>query len=135
MASTTVINGTAVALYIQGTTVAQATSCQLTVEQNVIETTSKNSGGWFDGIAGLRNISLSVEGWVHYVQSYGLKEITALIVSRTLLAWIMRTTVTGDTVYSGSGFVTSVNSTYPVEDASNYTAEITGVGALVTTVV
>ena len=53
------INGTSVLVYNDGTLIAAQTDCTINVDQDLIPTTNKSSGGWAEHINGLKTGSVS----------------------------------------------------------------------------
>ena len=53
------INGTSVLVYVDGTLLATQTDCTITVDQELLPTTNKSSGGWASHINGTKSGSVS----------------------------------------------------------------------------
>jgi TP901-1 family phage major tail protein len=129
-----IYNGTAQLLKL-GTsgseeTLIQLTNCSMSVNADLFETTSKESGGWKSVMPGLRDVSYSGEGLADFTASatkYTLTEIFNAYNSRTLLSVVFTNTVN---TFTQSGYISSFELSAPMEDVATYTIEITGTGVL-----
>jgi predicted secreted protein len=128
-----IYNGTAQLLKL-GTsgseeTLIQLTSCSMSVNADLFETTSKESGGWKSVMPGLRDVSYSGEGLADFVagSNYTMTEIFNAVNSRTLLSVKF---TNGTNVFSQSGYISSFEIIGPLEDVTTYTVEIIGTGPL-----
>jgi TP901-1 family phage major tail protein len=128
-----IYNGTAQLLKL-GTsgseeTLIQLTNCSMSVNADLFETTSKESGGWKSVMPGLRDVSYSGEGLADFAAgaNYTLTEIFAAYNSRTLLSVKF---TNGTNTFSQSGYIASFEISGPMEDVATYTIEVTGTGPL-----
>ena len=64
-----VYNGTAQILKMNGTQIAELTNVTMSMNQDVFETTSKESGGWKEIMPGLRDITYTAEGLADFQSS------------------------------------------------------------------
>src|SRR5437899_13027658 len=120
-----------VALYLDGSPVSRSTNCSIKMEQNMIDATVKEDAGWFNALPGLRTATLTVEAAVWYQNTgFEYSDFIARIIGRNQLGWVMRTSVSGDIFISGGGYVSSADSSYPVEAQSNWSGEITVIGSI-----
>ena len=138
MATNGVINGTKFGVYAAGTKVGYATSASLSINHNLRDTSTKDSGGWRSQLEGQRDFEVSVEGMVIFTETGGgaitdltMDELyTTYIATRTLFTIKFSTEVTGDYAWSGSAFMTSLSADAPNEDSSTWSASFSGSGAL-----
>jgi TP901-1 family phage major tail protein len=128
-----IYNGTAQLLKL-GTsgseeTLIQLTNCSMSVNADLFETTSKESGGWKSVMPGLRDVSYSGEGLADFAAgaNYTLTEIFAAYNGRTLLSVKF---TNGTNTFSQSGYIASFEISGPMEDVATYTIEVTGTGPL-----
>jgi len=128
-----IYNGTAQLLKL-GTagseeTLIQLTNCTMSVNADLFETTSKESGGWKSVMPGLRDVSYSGEGLADFAAgaNYTLTEIFAAYNNRTLLSVKF---TNGTNTFSQSGYIASFEVSGPMEDVATYTIEVTGTGVL-----
>ena len=128
-----IYNGTAQLLKLgaSGTEEAliQLTNCSMSLNADLFDTTSKESGGWKSVMPGLRDVSYSGEGLADFATSdnYTLAEIFAAYNSRTLLSVKF---TNGVNTFSQSGYIASFEISGPMEDVATYTIEVTGTGVL-----
>jgi len=128
-----IYNGTAQLLKL-GTagseeTLIQLTNCSMSVNADLFDTTSKESGGWKSVMPGLRDVSYSGEGLADFAAgaNYTLTEIFAAYNNRTLLSVKF---TNGTNTFSQSGYIASFEISGPMEDVATYTIEVTGTGVL-----
>ena len=137
--ASTVYNGTNLLLKFiadGGTlaTIGHSTSATLSLSMDAPEATSKDSGGYQEVIAGLRSGEISFEGLVDYTDSQNVPEMATLMENRSKIDWSFGTTTTGDTVFSGEGFITSIETTGEMESAVTYSGTIVTTGTITTAV-
>jgi predicted secreted protein len=137
MATTGVINGTKFGVYAGGTKIGYATSASLSINHNLRDTSTKDSGGWRDQLEGQRDFEVSVEGMVIFATSGGaisdltVDELyTSYIASRTEFELKFSTEVSGDYKWTGNAFMTSLSMDTPNEDSSTFSASFSGTGPL-----
>ena len=139
MATDGVINGTKFGVYVAGTKVAYATSASISMNHNLRDTSTKDSGGWRDQLEGQRDWEVSVEGMLIFTNLDGtaVSGLTAnelyssYIYSRTQFELKFSTEVTGDIKWTGQAFLTSLSADTPNEDSSTWSGSFSGTGELV----
>ena len=138
MATNGVINGTKFGVYAAGTKIAYATSASISMNHNLRDTSTKDSGGWRDQLEGQRDWEVSVEGMLIFLDSAG-SAITGLtmnelfasyITTRTQVTVKFSTAVSGDVEWEGEAFLTSLSADTPNEDSSTWSGSFSGTGAL-----
>jgi len=125
-----VINATSLIIEVGGVAVAHATDGTLTINDSLIDASTKSSGGWKEVISGQRDWSLSSSALQDYLSTYGAESAFDAINGRTSATVTFTTNVTGDIEYSGTAFVASIVQNAPLEDVASWTVEFTGTGAL-----
>ena len=135
MPTTGVFNGTNLILKVindGGSPVAtgHTTSATLSLSADMPEATSKSSSGFQEVIAGVMSGEISFEGLVAYDDTAGADEITTYLLGRTKEDWTFSTAVTGDTLYSGEGFISSCEVSAEMESPVTYSGTITCTGAI-----
>lgn len=137
MATTGVINGTKFGVYAGSTKIGFATSASLSINHNLRDTSTKDSGGWRSQLEGQRDFEVSVEGMVIFATASGaiadltVDELyTTYIATRTEFTIKFSTEITGDYKWSGQAFMTSLSMDAPNEDSSTFSASFSGTGAL-----
>jgi len=139
MATDGVINGTKFGVYVAGTKVAYATSASISMNHNLRDTSTKDSGGWRDQLEGQRDWEVSVEGMLIFTNLDGsaIAGLTAnelystYIYARTQFELKFSTEVTGDIKWTGQAFLTSLSADTPNEDSSTWSGSFSGTGELV----
>tara|TARA_R100001440_G_scaffold23448_2_gene38214 strand:- start:6812 stop:7243 length:432 start_codon:yes stop_codon:yes gene_type:complete len=138
MATDGVINGTKFGVYAAGTKIAFATSASISINHNLRDTSTKDSGGWREQLEGQRDFEVSVEGMLIFTNLDG-SAITGLTINelytnyigtRTVFELKFSTEVTGDIKWTGQAFMTSISLDTPNEDSSTVSASFSGTGAL-----
>ena len=137
--ASTVYNGTNLLLKFiadGGTlaTIGHSTSASLSLSMDAPEATSKDSSGYQEVIAGLRSGEISFEGLVDYTDSQNVPQMATLMENRSKIDWSFGTTTTGDTVFSGEGFITSIETSGEMESAVTYSGTIVTTGSITTAV-
>lgn len=142
MATTGVINGTKFGVYAAGIKVGFATSASLSINHNLRDTSTKDSGGWRSQLEGQRDFEVSVEGMVIFATASGaISDLTmdelysTYIATRTEFTIMFSTEISGDYKWSGKAFMTSLSADAPNEDSSSWSASFSGTGALTQAVV
>ncbi len=138
MATDGVINGTKFGVYVAGTKVAYATSASISMNHNLRDTSTKDSGGWRDQLEGQRDWEVSVEGMLIFTNLDGTAITgaafddlyTTYIATRTQFELKFSTEVTGDYKWTGQAFLTSLSADTPNEDSSTWSGSFSGTGAL-----
>ena len=124
-----IFNGTNLGVYIDGTIIAAATDCSLSLNMETIDITTKDSAGYRELLAGMRSGSISVSGLVDYQDTN--KDIVDLYTAwenRTSLTLKFSSELSNDTSFTASGFLTSLEQSGGTEDTATYSAtfELTG---------
>ena len=135
MPTTGVFNGTNLILKFHSTdgsevAVGHSTSASLSLSADLPDATTKDSSGYNEVIAGTRTGELSFEGLVAYDDSNNAIEASDYLLARTKVFWEFGTSVTGDDVYSGAGFLNSVEMSAEMESPVSYSGSITVTGAI-----
>jgi len=125
-----VYNGTLQVLSIGGENLAQLTNVTMSMNQDLFETTSKESGGWKSVMPGLRDITYSAEGLADFTEAskYNLTELFALYDARTSVSIVWTNTITGDKKVTQTAYISSMEVSAPMEDVTTYSVEFTGTG-------
>lgn len=124
-----VFNGTAQIITLDGTEIAQLTECSMTMEQNLFETTTKNSGGFAEFLPGLRNITYSASGLTDYQNSdKDMADLFTAWNNRASVLIVWTNAVTGDKKVTQTAYITNITNDAPMEDKASYTVEFQGTG-------
>lgn len=135
MPTTGVFNGTNLILKFHSTdgsevAVGHSTSASLSLSADLPDATTKDSSGYNEVIAGTRTGELSFEGLVAYDDSNNAIEAADYLLARTKVYWEFGTSVSGDDVYSGAGYLNAVEMSAEMESPVSYSGSITVTGAI-----
>ncbi len=135
MASTGLMNGTLIVLSVStdGNTfnnIGHATSSSISFALDTPDATSKDSGGYREMIAGTRSLDFSFDGFVAYDDTVDVDALLGYINGRTKITCKFGTAVSGDTVYSCQGFLTSVDYTADSESPVTYSGSFSSTGSV-----
>ena len=145
MATTSVFNGTSLVVLIGTEVIAYATSCSLSLNIDTPDASTKQSLGWADEIGGQRSWSLTTDGLATVVPGsvatyISTTELNNLAITRAAVTVKFTTVdnstvggvtpVSGDTIYSGSAFIESVDMTADMENPVTYSVSFKGTGPL-----
>ena len=130
MATTGVINGTAIGIYIGGTKVSKATSGSISVTHSPRDITSKDSAGWSESLEGLREWSMEGEGMFALDATYGVVDLEGVLTARTAVTVRFSTETTGDEYWEGTAICTDLSADTGVEESATFSFSFQGTGAL-----
>mgnify|MGYP003135639966 FL=1 len=118
------INGTNFLLKRQsdGEVVGHSKSISLNIGADLPESTSKDSNGFQEVIAGLRNAQLSVSGLTRYGDPLNYTELADYVLQRTDIEFFIESS--NGLVFIGNGNVSDATETGAVETATEFDAEI-----------
>ena len=135
MATSGIVNGTDLRIYMGGVAIGHATTCSLDMTRETRETLTKDApgGGWATAEVGRKSATLSTDGMFSYdTTNKKFSDLFTAFDNGTLLLLRFTTDENGDTYWQGSGYITSLNLSAPVEDNTTYSATFTVNGAIVT---
>jgi len=130
MATTGLMNGTDVIMYIDGVAIANSTNNSLSWSMEGREATTKDSGGHSEMLEGLRSWEMGVEAFEALDATKSFEELFDLINTRDKISVVLSTKISGDVQYFGAAFVTNIEQTSGVEETITFSASLTGTGAL-----
>ncbi len=130
MATTGIVNGTSLLLYVDGTAVSHSTNFTINMTMETRDATTKDSSGWSDKLEGLRSWSIDGEAMMAFDATYGFDDLFALYNGRTSATVLFSTEVSGDKYYTGTGYLTSLSETAGVEDSATFSFTFEGTGTL-----
>jgi len=135
MATTGVFNGSNLLIKVIGdggtlATIGHTTSCSMSLSHDLPEATTKDSNGYSEFISGVRGGTISFEGLVAYDDSANAEEIIGYVTGRNKVDWSFGTAASGDTVYEGEGYISSIEVSAEMESPVSFSGEITITGAI-----
>jgi predicted secreted protein len=127
----TVVNGKLFGVYSDGTLVAGAKTCKLTLAHDVRDTFTKDDAGWKTQAEGARSWSVSVDGLVAFdASNFAPDDMANLIVNRTKVALKFSSETTQHYWYHGYAYLKSYDIDASNEDSVSYSASFEGTGSL-----
>jgi predicted secreted protein len=97
----------------------------------MFETTCKDSSAVSEFLPGAKSWTASVTGNVDFAATNGVEELFTAWTNQTSVALVFQTGTTGDSKYSGSGYVSSLQiQSSGNDEAVTFSAEFQGTGAL-----
>lgn len=130
MASTGILKGTRLVLYVNNVAIAHSTSHTFNFDTNMLDASSKDSNGWADFICGQNSWSIDFESLFAMDAAYGLDELIDLQLNRTLVTLKFSTEETGDIYFTGSAYLQNTSLEAPNEEVTTYSGSFQGTGAL-----
>jgi len=125
-----ILNGTLAKIQVGGTTIAHLTSNSLTFDMSTRDASTKDSNGWKESLEGQKAFSGSAEGFFDEDASYGYEDLFDAFIARNAVTITYTTDVSGDTEYSGSCFITSLERTDGLEESTTFSVSFEGTGAV-----
>ncbi|MBO9611046.1 MAG: hypothetical protein J7619_00040 [Dyadobacter sp.] len=129
-------NGSEFKAYLAGSPkklIAGTRNLSLNVSSELLDTTTRDAGGWKRNLYGLRSWTFSMSGvldWVEGMNEARAKSILGFILNRTQLSLEMGTDDVGDEMLTGNAKVMDFSLSTPHEGVCEWTAEGEGNGAL-----
>jgi predicted secreted protein len=99
--------------------------------RNAIDASTKDSGDDSTFIAGRRNQSFTADFVFDHSEDAGYTKLSDAYESASATVyWLITSTTTGDTEWTGSGIVTDLSLAFPDEDVSTYNLAVQASGAV-----
>lgn len=131
MATTGILNSTDLRVYVGGTAIAHATDASISISMSPRDVTTFDSNGWRELLEGLRQFSISSSSLYAMDAAYGVSDLATLLTGRTTATVRFSTSETGDEVYEGTCYTTSLElNSSGAEDNGSYSVSFEGTGAL-----
>jgi predicted secreted protein len=111
--------------------IAELKNVELTITADIIDATSHASGGWKDGIQGLKSWSCTAEALAIFADTAQTKVHDALVNGTRMKAKFQPKALTGLPQWLGDVFVKTFKVAGPNADAVAENLELEGVGSLV----
>jgi predicted secreted protein len=123
-------NATDLLVYVGTNPIAHSTSATITIDADLPDATTKDSGGWADHIAGVKSWSIDFDGLVDYAASYGVEELYSNLFNGNVLTVKWSSTQVGGTYLTGQAFLSNLTQTADMEQPVSYSGTFTGKGLL-----
>jgi len=112
-----IFNGTNIIVYDNDIAIGHSTNASLQMSMDVAECSNKNSGGWYEGIAGKRTAKIRLEGLVDYSDQFNYKELVNLLITKKYTKFVFQG---ASMFYFGGGYVTDVEQVAEAEKTVSY---------------
>jgi len=129
-ATTGIINGTAMALYVGDVKCAVLTGNDVSMTWPTRETANKDSGSWMTKLPTRGGWSFSGSAFFQFVTTGGYKSLFTAMTAKTRVYVEITTLLSGDTYFHGWGYITDLPASFPDDEASTYNVTIEGDGQL-----
>ncbi len=128
MATTGIINGTDLLVYVGGTAITHSTSASISFSMETRDASTKDSDGYREILEGQRSFTIEAEAMTALDAAEGFEDLFAAWVARDILTIKFATIDSADQFYQGQGYCTSLSMDSGVEDSSTFSAtfEMTG---------
>ena len=125
------INGSVIIPVLDSDAVLHTTNATLSIDVDLPDATTKDSGGWADHIHGLRSFSLTIEGYSSYDNSNGnIKPLLDLVTGRDSATFEFAPTGAGNVKITGSVSLANLELGANMEETASLSSTLTGKGAL-----
>lgn len=125
------INGSVIIPVLDSDAVLHTTNATLSIDVDLPDATTKDSGGWADHIHGLRSFSLSIEGYSAYDSEGNVQPLLDLITGRNSATFEFAPTTAGDVMISGSVSLANLELGANMEETASLSSTLTGKGELI----
>jgi len=128
MATTGIVSGTLLRVYVGGSAVAYATSGSFSLSSELRQTVHKDNPGnaWSQGVPSTKSGTISVSAFYSEdgaANTY--KTFFDALVAETSLTVTWTTDVAGDNLYTASCYVTDLQAEAPVNENATFSATLT----------
>lgn len=127
------INATSFLLVREETVLGHSSSTVISLNQNLPESTTKDSQGWKEFIAGLRSGSIRAEGLCSYSDALSFDDLEEMLITRQTARFYFKQPGAEQIVIGGYGYIESVTETAETENVSSFEIEIKLTGTYVIT--
>jgi len=124
-----IINGTTFLLYKDDVAIGHTTETAVSLNVDLPTSTSKDSAGFQEVLAGVRSGSVSASGLVNYDDAVNFEELADMVLTRQRAEFFFTQATGADgLVFQGEGFLTSVEQVADSEVATTFDIEISITG-------
>jgi len=130
MATTGLINGTLLAVYIGAAKIDLQTSAELKLTMTPRESRTKDSTAYASRFDGIRDWEISSEIEIAADATYGITQLMAAWLADTKLSIAFKTCVSGDMILGGDAYIQEISQSAGVEENATASITFTGDGEL-----
>ena len=130
MATTGILDGTDLLMYVDSTAISYSESCTVHMAMATQDVTTKDSNNWTDRKPGIRSFDGSSDGNVALDASYGVDNFMAIYNSRSKVTLKWATNDSGDRFWEGDAYLTDLTITSPKGEPVTFSMSFEGTGKL-----
>lgn len=124
------INATDVSILIGDVEISNLTNCEIEIDREMIDVTTKDSGIWKEILVGLMNWKMNGDITVDYAGTYAPDDIFTALIAGTALTVKFGVPGGGNIKYSGTGYYSQLGYSAGVQDKYTSKFNIEGTAAL-----
>lgn len=124
------LNATDVSILISNVEISNLTNCEIEINREMFDVTTKDSGIWKEILPGLTDWKMSGEITVDYSGTYAPDDIFTALAAGTSLAVKFGVPGGGNVKFSGTGYYNQVGHSAGVQDKVTCKFSIMGTGEL-----
>lgn len=128
MATTGIMPGTLMVVYVDGVKIALLTTNSFSDSTPTRETANKDAGNYVTRLPNRSTWSASASAF--YASSGSFKALKAKKDARATVVLLFSTGVTGDQKYTGNAYITELSADFPDDDNSTFNVSFEGDGQL-----
>ena len=108
-----------------------SSSTAISLSVDLPESTTKDSSGFREVIAGVRSGEIVVDGLVDYSDALNFEELSTMMLSRQKAEFYFQDSLNSQLIFNGEGFIESVEQIAEVENTTSFSVDISLTGLIV----
>jgi hypothetical protein len=118
------INGTSFGLFHNEILLGHSTSASFNLNVDLPKSTTKQSAGFQEVIAGVKSGTISVSGLIDYSDTFGFEEFSSMVLTRDLNKFVFTQEAFLGMTLTGTGYIVNVEAIAEAENVVSYDLEI-----------
>ena len=118
------LNSSNFLLYNGETPLGHSKNTTFNLSQDLLDTTNKDSDGWSEFIAGVRNGKLKSEGLTDYSDALNYEQLVDLLITRAPLTIYFKDFVNNKHIISGTGYIEAVSEKAETNNSVSFDLDI-----------
>ena len=122
------INGSSFLIYKGDDPIGHSNNATINLDCDLPESTTKDSGGWKEVLAGVRSGTVEVDGLIDYSDSVNFEQLAEMVLLRTTTKFYFSQDIEGygdGLVLLGNGYISNVDEEGSHESPTSYNLSIT----------
>tara|TARA_R100000654_G_scaffold3137_1_gene10871 strand:+ start:1253 stop:1714 length:462 start_codon:yes stop_codon:yes gene_type:complete len=120
-----VVNASSFLLLKDTDVIGHSNNTSISLQLDLPETTTKDSGGFAEYLACIRSGSITASGFTAYNDTLNFDEFASLVITKSKQTFFFKEPSNPKLIYRGEGFVSSANETANHESITEFDIEIT----------